>query len=1150
MSTFAAYENPVQRVINLSAPLAGTNVGTAKTGFTMVTGCYFWGFNTDPSRSIFPAECANVVRSSVTPISLIYGLASSNDNNSVVNQTVHYTPPGSTPEGVLQAVWNAMGYNYAPNNDAELDLNCNVSSSDPDSAFCFASQPQNLETLDCSGNGSHNLTSHALINKVGNGHDDTVFLWNEDLWEFMFTDYTTVATSIAVTSVSPSAEDYGSTAPVTIAAVLSWTGSGAAPTGSDVTMGGTGLSGSFGTAMCSAPSGDAMNCSATYTSSGNDAPGSYTLSASFSGDTNYSGSSSTQSNNFSINQATAATVVTTSGSPSTYGQSVTFTATISGENGLIKGRSGARARKRAHDERPLDVTGTVAWSANTGCGTTAVTSANPGIATCTTSGLAEGTDTITATYSGDSNHSGSSGSVNQVVNPASQAITFTLSAPSSATYNTSFNVAATGGASGNAVTFTAGGVCSITSGGSNTATYTMNSGTGTCSVIANQAASANYSAAPQVTQTVTANQAATTVVWPNPAPITYGTPLSATQLDATASVAGTFVYSPAAGTVLAAGTQTLSVTFTPTNTTDYATATGTVSLTVNKGTPTITWATPAAITYGTALSGTQLDATASVAGTFVYSPAAGTVLAAGAQTLSVTFTPTNTTDYATATGTVSLTVNKAPLTVTAQNASRVYGAANPTFSDTITGLVNGDTQSVVSGTASLTTTATTSSAPGTYPITPVPGTLSAANYTFSTFVNGTLAITKATPTITWATPAAITYPTALSATQLDATASVAGKFVYSPAAGTVLAAGTQTLNVTFTPTNTTDYATATDTVSLTVNQATPTIKWATPAAITYGKALTGTQLDATTSVAGTFVYSPTAGTVLAAGTQTLSATFTPTNTTDYTTATGTVSVTVNQAPLTVTAQNASRVYGAANPTFSDTITGFVNGDTQSVVSGTASLTTTATTSSAPGTYPITAALGTLSALNYTFSTFVNGTLTITRATPTITWATPAAITYGTALSGTQLDATASVAGTFVYSPAAGRVLAAGTQTLSVTFTPTNTTDYISVTDTVTLVVNEVGTTTTITSNLPNPSTTGKAVVVKFTVAQAMRYSVPTGGVTVNASTGESCTATLASGSGSCSVTFNSAGSRTLTATYAGDNNNNPSVSAAVTQTVN
>src|SRR5580692_9908830 len=200
--------------------------------------------------------------------------------------------------------------------------------------------------------------------------------------------------------------------------------------------------------------------------------------------------------------------------------------------------------------------------------------------------------------------------------------------------------------------------------------------------------------------------------------------------------------------------------------------------TVNQATPTITWAKPAAITYGTALSATQLNATASVAGTFVYSPAAGTTLAAGTQTLSVTFTPTDATDYATATSTASLTVNDAPLTVTAQNASRAYGAANPTFSDSITGFVNGDTQSVVSGTASLTSTATTTSAPGSYAITAAVGTLSAANYTFKTLVKGTLTVTKATPTITWAAPAAITYGTALSITQLDATASATGKFVY------------------------------------------------------------------------------------------------------------------------------------------------------------------------------------------------------------------------------------------------------------------------------------------------------------------------------------------------------------------------------------
>lgn len=85
--------------------------------------------------------------------------------------------------------------------------------------------------------------------------------------------------------------------------------------------------------------------------------------------------------------------------------------------------------------------------------------------------------------------------------------------------------------------------------------------------------------------------------------------------------------------------------------------TGTASLTVSKTVPTIIWANPSAITYGTALSATQLNATASVPGSFVYSPAAGAVPAAGTQTLSVTFTPTNTTNYTTATASVSLTVN-------------------------------------------------------------------------------------------------------------------------------------------------------------------------------------------------------------------------------------------------------------------------------------------------------------------------------------------------------------------------------------------------------------------------------------------------------------------------------------------------------------
>ena len=155
----------------------------------------------------------------------------------------------------------------------------------------------------------------------------------------------------------------------------------------------------------------------------------------------------------------------------------------------------------------------------------------------------------------------------------------------------------------------------------------------------------------------TAIRATPEVTWPAPAAIFYGTALSGTQLDATASVTGTFSYSPAAGSVLAAGTQTLSVTFTPTDTANYTTATSTVQLTVNKATPVITWPTPTAINYGTALSGTQLNATANVPGTFAYTPAAGTVLNAGTNTLSVTFTPTDTADYTTATASVSLLVN-------------------------------------------------------------------------------------------------------------------------------------------------------------------------------------------------------------------------------------------------------------------------------------------------------------------------------------------------------------------------------------------------------------------------------------------------------------------------------------------------------------
>jgi hypothetical protein len=102
--------------------------------------------------------------------------------------------------------------------------------------------------------------------------------------------------------------------------------------------------------------------------------------------------------------------------------------------------------------------------------------------------------------------------------------------------------------------------------------------------------------------------------------------------------------------------------------------------------------------------------------------------------------------------------------------------------------------------------------------------------------------------------------------------------------------------------------------------------------------------------------------------------------------------------LTVTANNATRFYGAANPALTYAITGFVNNDPASVVSGAPALSTTATASSALGNYPITADVSSLSAANYTFSP-LNGTLTVTAA-PLSAAAAKFGATAGAPFSGT------------------------------------------------------------------------------------------------------------------------------------------------------
>jgi len=251
----------------------------------------------------------------------------------------------------------------------------------------------------------------------------------------------------------------------------------------------------------------------------------------------------------------------------------------------------------------------------------------------------------------------------------------------------------------------------------------------------------------------------------------------------------------------------------------------------SKTTPTITWATPAAITYGTALSSTQLNATSNTAGSFSYSPASGTVPSAGTQRLTATFTPTDTTTYSTATASVSLTVN------------------------------------------------------------------------------------KVTPTITWDTPVPVSYGSWLGAAPLSAVANFAGTFSYTPALGSFISTlGSMTLSTTFTPTDTTNYNTATATQTLTVIKGTPTISWTAPSAVVQGDTLSSTQLNASAlySVAGTFSYSPASGTVLnTPGTTILSATFTPTDTTDYNSTTSSTALTVLPSAGTALVD-----FGAASQTIS------------------------------------------------------------------------------------------------------------------------------------------------------------------------------------------------------------------------------------------
>lgn len=382
-----------------------------------------------------------------------------------------------------------------------------------------------------------------------------------------------------------------------------------------------------------------------------------------------------------------------------------------------------------------------------------------------------------------------------------------------------------------------------------------------------------------------------TVTWPTPDPITYGNRLTFAQLNATASVEGTLVYTPGPGYVLPVGTHTLWVTFTPADSGNYAPLQSAVSIAVAKATPAISWPTPSRIIYGTALDDTQLNASVSIPGRFDYSPASGELLPPGKHTLAVTFTPADNANYTTAQASVSLNVAKAISAVQWPTPEPI------TYGTQLTGKQ----------------LCAAASVPGTFEYNPGLGAVPAVGeHKLSVVFTPTdtvgfsssqatvpLVVAKAAPAIAWPKPDPIAYGVALSGKQLKASATVPGSFAFTPSAGEVLSPGAHELSVIFTPTDTLNYATASAVVPLTVTEKLPTlITWPIPAAISYGTALSAAQLNATASVEGKFVYTPSAGHVLAPGRYTLAASFIPSDAEKYATAQAEVVLEVEGLPDT------------------------------------------------------------------------------------------------------------------------------------------------------------------------------------------------------------------------------------------------------------
>jgi filamentous hemagglutinin family protein len=344
----------------------------------------------------------------------------------------------------------------------------------------------------------------------------------------------------------------------------------------------------------------------------------------------------------------------------------------------------------------------------------------------------------------------------------------------------------------------------------------------------------------------------------------------------------------------------------------------------------------------------------------------------------------------------TLSVNKAALTVTAKDAAKTYDGLSYSGGNGVdyTGFVTGETVAVLGGSLTYGGTSQTAVNAGSYTLTA--SGLTSDNYIIG-YGDGTLSVNKAALTVT-AKDAAKTYDGLsysggngvdyIGLVHSETASVLGGSLAYGGTSQTAVNAGSYTL--TASGLTSSNYTIAYGDGTLAVNKAALTVT-AKDAAKTYdgltysggnGVDYIGLVHSETASVlGGSLAYGGTSQTAVNAGSYTLTASgLTSSN---YTIAYGDGTLAVNKAALTVTATNAAKTYDGLSYSGGNGVTysGFVNGQTETVLGGSIGYGGTSQGAENAGSYTL-AASG-LTSGNYAI-TYADGALTVNKAALTVT----------------------------------------------------------------------------------------------------------------------------------------------------------------------